>query len=527
VSLTSIDLPEQLSVIEYGLFYNCTNLERITIPNGVTSIGWLAFDSCASLTEVILPDTVSTIGGYAFNYCTALQTIHFPDSVISIGNFAFDGCTSLNRISFAGDAPTVGSGAFNDIAADAVIHYRHYASGFTSPTWEHVSAEVLLLAPVLSIQPLYEPQLGESITVSAVPVDGYPEVYTYQWYLNDEPIASFGGGKGNNYTFPGDMDTNGTWAVEVTNSTGTTRAEFVYEIFVDDDGDGLSNYREVNITFTDPSNADTDADGLTDAAEILTHGTDATVMDSDADGLSDGDEVNAHETDPLDSDSDKDGLSDYDEVRVHNTDPNAADSDNDTLSDGEEVNQYSTNPNLSDGDADGLTDAAEVLVHGTNPNSTDTDADGLSDAAEVNSHPTDPLIADTNGDGLNDGIVFASGLDFNFDYSALVANAIENNSDENTHTQADVDAAAAQGRSSGINEVLADPSQHGLYTTSQLRDLRIGSTMLAVQNGQANLSLILQESVDLNTWAAETEVTIEIPIAPEETIKFFRFAMPE
>jgi subtilisin family serine protease len=68
-------------------------------------------------------------------------------------------------------------------------------------------------------------------------------------------------------------------------------------------------------------------------------------MDSDGDGLSDFDEVNVHGTDPNDPDSDGDGLSDFDEVNVHGTDPNDPDSDGDGLSDFDEVNVHGTDPN--------------------------------------------------------------------------------------------------------------------------------------------------------------------------------------
>lgn len=60
-------------------------------------------------------------------------------------------------------------------------------------------------------------------------------------------------------------------------------------------------------------------------------------LDSDGDGLSDWDEINVYKTDPRKADTDGDGLSDYDEVMKHKTDPLNKDTDKGGLTDGEEV----------------------------------------------------------------------------------------------------------------------------------------------------------------------------------------------
>ena len=59
----------------------------------------------------------------------------------------------------------------------------------------------------------------------------------------------------------------------------------------DNDGDGLTNFDEINIYGTDPNDADTDDDGLNDGLEVNFFGTDPLLADSDGDGFRDGDEV--------------------------------------------------------------------------------------------------------------------------------------------------------------------------------------------------------------------------------------------
>ncbi|MBI4728405.1 MAG: PQQ-binding-like beta-propeller repeat protein [Acidobacteria bacterium] len=160
----------------------------------------------------------------------------------------------------------------------------------------------------------------------------------------------------------------------------------------DTDGDGLTDWQEVNFYGTDPLNPDSDDDGLSDGDEVNVHGTDPTDPDTDDDGLSDGAEALTYDTDPLDPDTDDDGVSDGDEVNVHGTDPRDPDTDDDGLSDGDEVNVHGTDPRDPDTDDDGLSDGAEAITHHTDPLDPDSDDDGQGDGYEVG-HGSDPTDA--------------------------------------------------------------------------------------------------------------------------------------
>jgi hypothetical protein len=87
----------------------------------------------------------------------------------------------------------------------------------------------------------------------------------------------------------------------------------------DDDGDGLSNMRELELG-TQPDNPDTDGDGLNDGQEVNQYGTSPTQQDTDGDTLTDGAEVNEHGTSPTNPDTDADGKPDGIEVS-EGTDP--------------------------------------------------------------------------------------------------------------------------------------------------------------------------------------------------------------
>ena len=94
----------------------------------------------------------------------------------------------------------------------------------------------------------------------------------------------------------------------------------------DADGDGLTDWYEINFSLTEPADMDSDDDGLTDGYEVNTSKTNPNKIDSDDDGLSDGSELFIHITHPNEGDTDNDGLMDGFEVNVLNSDPSESSS---------------------------------------------------------------------------------------------------------------------------------------------------------------------------------------------------------
>ncbi len=116
--------------------------------------------------------------------------------------------------------------------------------------------------------------------------------------------------------------------------------------YVDTDGDGLTDYEELNITMTDPEIADTDGNGVIDSKE-----------DPDGDGINNRDEIDLG-TDPLNSDTDRDNLTDSDELNRYHTDPLLEDTDGDGLTDYDDV-KLGFSPLLKDTDGNGIIDSEE------------------------------------------------------------------------------------------------------------------------------------------------------------------------
>lgn len=168
-------------------------------------------------------------------------------------------------------------------------------------------------------------------------------------------------------------------------------------IIHDSDGDGLSNYEEIEIYFTDPDDSDSDDDGFDDKEEV----------ELGVDGFI---------TNPNSQDTDSDGLSDPVEM-ANNTDPTDSDTDDDLIPDGYEIDN-GLDPLVDDAgddeDLDTLTNLEEYNL-GTDPNDTDTDDDNIDDYEETvagtDGFVTDPTDADTDGDGIDDDVEIVNGTD--------------------------------------------------------------------------------------------------------------------
>ncbi|MCD7774128.1 MAG: leucine-rich repeat domain-containing protein [Clostridiales bacterium] len=102
-------IPDTVTTIEDGAFYNCTALKVVVIPDSVTYIGDSAFQNCTSLEYVIIGDGVITVGDVAFKGCSSLVAVGLGSSVQTIGNGAFYDCTALTEIFIPSSVTSIGS----------------------------------------------------------------------------------------------------------------------------------------------------------------------------------------------------------------------------------------------------------------------------------------------------------------------------------------------------------------------------------------------------------------------------------
>ena len=139
-------IPNSVTSIGKGAFYNCSSLTSVIIPNSVTNIGEYAFDDCSGLTSVhitdlaawckivfqdnplryahhlylngeeikdlVIPNSVNTISSRAFIGCTSLTSVTIPNSVTSIGERAIYGCSGLTSVTIGNSVTSIGNYAF-------------------------------------------------------------------------------------------------------------------------------------------------------------------------------------------------------------------------------------------------------------------------------------------------------------------------------------------------------------------------------------------------------------------------------
>lgn len=129
---TEFTIPNDVTSIGEGAFYQNTALKKIAIPQNVTAIGNKAFSYCTALTEF-----TATGGDSAKNFVLGLigvgakedgvfygsnklKTVDFADRVVAIGDNAFYGVTALTKIDLGDALTTIGNYAFYNARLTAV-----------------------------------------------------------------------------------------------------------------------------------------------------------------------------------------------------------------------------------------------------------------------------------------------------------------------------------------------------------------------------------------------------------------------
>lgn len=103
--------------LDNGAFLDCDKITSITVPNSVTIIGNGVFEGCSSLTTIALPDSITSIGNVAFGNCVSLTEISIPGGVTSLTMRQFMGCSGLLRVAIPVGMKEISNDVFSDSAA--------------------------------------------------------------------------------------------------------------------------------------------------------------------------------------------------------------------------------------------------------------------------------------------------------------------------------------------------------------------------------------------------------------------------
>lgn len=112
-SFTSINLSNELTSIGKSCFNLNSELTDITIPSSVKTIGWSAFNGCSKLSSVSIPSGIKTIDIGTFQN-SGLTSINIPSSVTEIQESAFQNCPNLTSVIIEGPSVDIGKYAFRD-----------------------------------------------------------------------------------------------------------------------------------------------------------------------------------------------------------------------------------------------------------------------------------------------------------------------------------------------------------------------------------------------------------------------------
>ncbi len=121
-NLTSVKIGDGVKVIAWDAFYSCNYLTTVIIGSNVTSIEEYAFSDCASLTSMTLPRSLIVIGDGAFSYCTSLTSVNLGNNVTSIAEYAFQDCTHLASVTIPINVTVIGSSAFGGCSSLIAIN---------------------------------------------------------------------------------------------------------------------------------------------------------------------------------------------------------------------------------------------------------------------------------------------------------------------------------------------------------------------------------------------------------------------
>ncbi|WP_295026200.1 leucine-rich repeat domain-containing protein, partial [Ruminococcus sp.] len=81
--------------IASGAFDGCTSLNSINIPDNIRIIEDYTFCDCTSLKQLFLSRNISHIYSRALENCTLLEKITIYDKIEYIADNAFEGCDKL------------------------------------------------------------------------------------------------------------------------------------------------------------------------------------------------------------------------------------------------------------------------------------------------------------------------------------------------------------------------------------------------------------------------------------------------
>lgn len=190
--VSEFKIPDTVTEIGPGVFFDNKNLISIEIPANVKKISDTAFNSCRNLRSVQFSEGLKEIGENCFWGDSSLSVIRIPSTVTNIGYGAFLACKGLVGAYFYGDIPefqsTMPTRANNIFNSCDSLKTAYYPKGNTS--WENASAKLLSYQGNASLQwAAWDKDAAQSIYDAEITVAAGRYIYTGRAFTPDVKVT--------------------------------------------------------------------------------------------------------------------------------------------------------------------------------------------------------------------------------------------------------------------------------------------------------------------------------------------------
>lgn len=123
-SLTELNIPNGVGLLDHDILHGCTSLKKISIPSSVTGYMDNLFNDCDALDTVVFAAPI--LRPHTFDSCPNLHVLTLEYWVDSIADYAFSGLRNVSSITLPNTIHAISGGAFlgstgiNDISIDGL-----------------------------------------------------------------------------------------------------------------------------------------------------------------------------------------------------------------------------------------------------------------------------------------------------------------------------------------------------------------------------------------------------------------------
>jgi hypothetical protein len=553
-SLRIMNLPTSLKSIGSKAFWaigsNDFNIDEnglpieieVTIPDGIKVLKYKTFEN-SNFTKINLPTDLEEIHYDAFSSMPYLKEITIPPNVEYLGRNIFLGTERLSKVIFEGNVPAYALGTFSagdTYTAIPSIYYKNFPESWELHNESLGLPLIYLGPPTISLNPQdITANKGSSATISVTASDVLGNSLNYQWLKNGVDVD---GETSSSIVFQSISGSDaGNYQVVVSNGNGTT----------------ISESASVSILSSSISYTQEQYDAA------LTTGFNLGVQ-----SVSTSEPVAEPPAEPapdeLPSGNAPDSLAGLIEVYSGSTF-----SENDVFTDAiyypsDTILQYSDGSSITsetyswDKDTQTLSAYNEngavsytviyeffettnksiyvqnFKVYNVNPDGeTELSGEGFGFMYDADGDLNQNTVSDKE-EFIGQSYTTATNFDnFLTDKTTITSSQLPDTLPQlrtesiSTITQAAYDTIVAERDAALAAQASAEAERDAKLSLDEVKDLRAGSTMIEIHNGQATLTMEVEKSDDLGIWTNGGASTLQIPINAEAGKKFFRFKMAE